>query len=371
MSVDLNDFNNLGSLMDDSTKTVGACLTIDISLIDEDINQPRTNSNPGFSEESINELAETIKERGVKSPISVRDVGNGRYLINHGARRYRASIVAGLTEIPAYVDNNYTKLDQVIENIQRNNLTANEIANFISEELKKGKSKGYIAEELGKSNAWVSQYCSIIDLPDDLVIFWESGILGDDVTALSELCKCYKKNPEVTLSYISNSEKISRQNVGELREQIEQNNFTKEPKITFKDENTIKQNSNSIEPKSQNYNDDFEESHDSEKTDESGSEYLEDTPEEVNVDIKFDESLIEDSNSCNENNLIIDFSEDTFGGRKEIVEVIYSWNKFGNNDDFFMVNVNAGVGKAVISNLQNYYLVDLSELKVKKLSFKE
>ncbi len=138
MSVDLNDFNKLGSLMASSgSGSSGESFRLSISLIDEDPNQPRTSGNPGFSEESINELAETIRERGVKSPISVREAGNGRYIINHGARRFRASIIAGLKEIPAVIDNDYTKLDQVIENIQRNNLTANEIADFIREELKR------------------------------------------------------------------------------------------------------------------------------------------------------------------------------------------------------------------------------------------
>ena len=75
---------------------------IDISLISEDIHQPRKE----FNQETLRELTETIKLRGVKSPISVRpDVDKpGAYIINHGARRYRASIKAGLTKIPAFID---------------------------------------------------------------------------------------------------------------------------------------------------------------------------------------------------------------------------------------------------------------------------
>ena len=71
---------------------------IDITLISEDIHQPRKE----FNQETLRELTETIKLRGVKSPISVRPNPDkpGTYIINHGARRYRASINAGLTKIP-------------------------------------------------------------------------------------------------------------------------------------------------------------------------------------------------------------------------------------------------------------------------------
>ena len=104
-----------------------------LDLIDEDPHQPRTADNPGFSPESIAEIGETIKARGVKSPISVRENPDapGRYLINHGARRYRGSKWAHKTTIPAFIDNDYNEADQVIENLQRNELTAREIADFI------------------------------------------------------------------------------------------------------------------------------------------------------------------------------------------------------------------------------------------------
>src|SRR5574344_889709 len=120
--MNIDELNNLGELMAPNSNKKMASV-IDISLIDEDLCQPRAASNPGFSEESLNELAETIKVRGVKSPISVREDKNGRFIINHGARRFRASKLAGKIFIPAFIDNDYTKLDQVIENLQRNNLT--------------------------------------------------------------------------------------------------------------------------------------------------------------------------------------------------------------------------------------------------------
>nr|QSM61663.1 Transcriptional repressor protein KorB [Escherichia coli] len=114
-----------------------------LELIDEDPNQPRKEDNPGFSPESIAEIGQTIKDRGVKSPISVRENPDapGRYLINHGARRFRGSKWAEKTTIPGFIDNDYNDDDQVIENLQRNELTAREIADYIGRELAKGRKK--------------------------------------------------------------------------------------------------------------------------------------------------------------------------------------------------------------------------------------
>jgi hypothetical protein len=114
-------------------------LTLALSLIDEDPMQPRTKENPGFSGPSLSELAASIALRGVKTPISVRDNPGmpGRFIVNHGARRVRASRLAENGTIPAFVDNDYNEADQVVENLHRNALTAREIADFIGRELAK------------------------------------------------------------------------------------------------------------------------------------------------------------------------------------------------------------------------------------------
>lgn len=131
----MNDFNlgNLSTLNETSQES--GKLELSLSSIIEDSEQPRT----FFNEESLNELAESIKERGVKSPISVRPhpTEPGKYIINHGARRYRASLIAGKTTIPAFIDTNYDLYDQATENIQRENLTAREIAMVIDRAIKK------------------------------------------------------------------------------------------------------------------------------------------------------------------------------------------------------------------------------------------
>ena len=135
-------------------------IDLDINLIDEDPNQPRKTFD------NITELSESIKERGVKSPISVHPIENGRYMINHGARRYRASKLARKTTIPAFIDDDYNLIDQVVENIQRDELTVREIVDVIAMLYnKKRMKKKDIAEKFHKSPAWVSERYALSDAP--------------------------------------------------------------------------------------------------------------------------------------------------------------------------------------------------------------
>ena len=185
---------------------------IDITLISEDIHQPRKE----FNQETLRELTETIKLRGVKSPISVRPNPDkpGTYIINHGARRYRASIHAGLTKIPAFIDTDYSEADQVIENLQRDDLTSREIADFIGRQLATGKTKSEIARLIGKTNPYITMHATLLDLPDPLADAYRTGRCTD-VTALYDLTRLYKANTEEVITWLalSTQEEISRLDV--------------------------------------------------------------------------------------------------------------------------------------------------------------
>jgi len=185
---------------------------IDITLISEDIHQPRKE----FNQETLRELTETIKLRGVKSPISVRPNPDnpGAYIINHGARRYRASINAGLTKIPAFIDTDYSEADQVIENLQRDDLTSREIADFIGRQLAGGKTKSEIARLIGKTNPYITMHATLLDLPDPLADVYRTGRCTD-VTALYDLTRLYKANKEEVITWLalSTQEEISRLDV--------------------------------------------------------------------------------------------------------------------------------------------------------------
>jgi ParB family chromosome partitioning protein len=197
----------------------GSPLALDMALIDEDPRQPRTSDNPGFSGESLSELAASIRLRGVKTPISVRDNPDapGRFLINHGARRFRGSMRAGKSVIPGFIDNDYNEADQVVENLQRNALTAREIADFIGRELAKGIKKGEIARAISKSPAFVTQHVTLLDLPDPIATAFNSGRVRD-VTVVNELVTAFKKQPSEVAGWLGDeSQEITRSAVMLLR----------------------------------------------------------------------------------------------------------------------------------------------------------
>lgn len=224
--LDLVGLDNLGDLLKKPGKggSDKGFLELRLDLIDEDPHQPRTESNPGYAQAYIEELGTTIKSRGVKSPISVRVNPDepGRYLINHGARRYRASRWAGKTTIPAFIDNDYTETDQVIENLQRENLTAREIADFIGRELSRGRRAIDVAQAIGKSKSFVSQHTALLDLPDPIAEVFNEG-RAKDVTTVNELLRVYKKNPSEVMDWLDDPDQvITRETVGALKAFIEE-----------------------------------------------------------------------------------------------------------------------------------------------------
>lgn len=215
---------------------------IDIDLIIEDIHQPRKE----FNENTLRELTETVKLRGVKSPISVRPNPDkpGTYIINHGARRYRASINAGLKTIPAFIDTDYSEADQVIENLQRDNLTSREIADFIGRQLAAGKTKSEIAKRIGKTNPYITTHAALLDLPDPLNEVYQSGRCAD-VTAIYDLTRLYKSNKEEVINWLNLSapEEISRLDVKYFSKFLEQK---KKQSFSETDENSQQEEDKSI-----------------------------------------------------------------------------------------------------------------------------
>ena len=202
------------------TNNGGGPLMLPLDLIDEDPQQPRAESNPGFSGESIAELAASIGLRGVKTPISVREnpEAPGRYFINHGARRFRACKRAGKTVIPGFVDNDHQGADQIIENLQRNELTAREIADYIGRELAKGVKKGEIAKSISKSPAFVTQHITLLDLPDPIAAVFNSE-RARDVTVINELVTAFKTKPEEVTAWLgTEDQEITRGSVKLLRD---------------------------------------------------------------------------------------------------------------------------------------------------------
>lgn len=161
----------LGALIDtDNISTSGSSSIseVELSLIFANPNQPRTY----FDEDSLTELATSIRELGVISPITLRKNDDGTYLIIAGERRFRASKLIGLKSIPAYVK---TAADEqvmemaLIENIQREDLNAIEIAlTFyrLMEEYKLTQER--LSDRVGKKRATIANYLRLLRLPAEI-----------------------------------------------------------------------------------------------------------------------------------------------------------------------------------------------------------
>lgn len=185
----------------------GVPLSLPIADIDEDPAQPRHE----FDDASLAELADTIRQRGVRQPISVRrhPAQPDRWMLNFGARRLRASKLAGKSEIPAFVDETADDYDQVIENEQREGLKALDLALFIEKRLTAGDSHQDIARRLGKSKTHITMVCAMIDPPDWLLTAYRSGRCRG-VAELYELRRLHESRPDAVHELIARAEPVSR-----------------------------------------------------------------------------------------------------------------------------------------------------------------
>jgi ParB family chromosome partitioning protein len=192
----------------------GSPLRLPIAAIDEDPDQPRQE----FDDESLAELAETIKGRGVRQPVSVRAHPSvpGRWILNFGARRLRASKLAELSEIPAFVDQTANSVDQFIENEQRKGLTPLEIALFVKRSLNRGETQAEIARAIGKSRQYVTMATALIDAPDWLMAAYREGRCRG-LYELNELRKLSVGHPQYVEAWASDRSAITRERVMALR----------------------------------------------------------------------------------------------------------------------------------------------------------
>lgn len=141
---------------------------IEISKIHPNPNQPRTE----FDDEALEELAASIRANGIISPITLRKISDDNYQIIAGERRYRASKLAGLDKIPAYirdVDDGQVMEMALIENIQREDLNAIEIAlSYNSLVATLNITQEALAERVGKKRATITNYLRLLKLPAEI-----------------------------------------------------------------------------------------------------------------------------------------------------------------------------------------------------------
>ena len=181
---------------------------IPLSAIEADPNQPRRS----FDEEKLQELADSIRQYGVLSPILVRAAKlPGRFTVISGERRFRASNLAGLSSIPAVVNQGDEALDrtlaiQLVENLQRDDLTPLERAQAIGA-LKDAHNLSIreIAEKLSISKSAVQRSLEILQLPEDLLIALRDGAAESKVLLLAKI-----DDPTLRASYLKDLDVLTR-----------------------------------------------------------------------------------------------------------------------------------------------------------------
>lgn len=151
---------------------------VKVTLIEPNKDQPRSE----FDEEKLEELAASIRENGILQPILVRPLKNGSYQIVAGERRWRASRMAGLTEVPVYIkelDDRQTMQLALIENIQRDDLSPVEEAHAYRSLMENyGMTQQQVAQAVGKSRSAVANTLRLLDLEDMVRSIVDSGELS-------------------------------------------------------------------------------------------------------------------------------------------------------------------------------------------------
>jgi ParB family chromosome partitioning protein len=210
--------DDLAALDAPSPTSNGQPLLLPVADIDEDPDQPRRE----FDANALQELAETIRQRGVRQAISVRPSlqGSGRWVLNFGARRLRASKLAGLNTIPAFVDASADSYDQVIENEQREGLKPLELALFVQKRLALGDKQADIAKNLGKSRQWVTLATALIEPPDWLLQAYRDGRCRG-MNELYELRRLHGQHAEAVADWVAGqSGLITRDRIAALRAEL-------------------------------------------------------------------------------------------------------------------------------------------------------
>lgn len=147
---------------------VGSISNISISNIEANPFNPRTN----FEKEALKELSESIKAHGIIQPLTVRKLGRDKYQLISGERRFRASQLAGLTEVPAYVRiaNDQTMLEMaLVENIQREDLNPIEVALSYQRLIEEcDLTQDQLSQKIAKSRTSITNHLRMLKLPAEI-----------------------------------------------------------------------------------------------------------------------------------------------------------------------------------------------------------
>jgi ParB family chromosome partitioning protein len=192
----------------------GRPMLVAMSMLYEDAHNPRTE----FPEESIAELTEDIRQRGVLQPLVVHPAdSDGRHQVHFGAKRLRAAMRACLHEVPVVVrDLPADRYAQVAENQNHHGLTPLELARFIRAQVDAGDSNATIAKQLGMNLTAVAHHLSLLELPPVLDDALKAGRCTSPRT-LHELSKLHADNPNQVQALLDGGAEITRATVSAIR----------------------------------------------------------------------------------------------------------------------------------------------------------
>lgn len=213
MELDLSGLTEISSLLNAQEAGKGI-RRVRVDSIQPDPNQPRKT----FDEQSLSELAESIQSIGIIQPPVTRSCEGG-YILISGERRWRAARQLGLEMIEVIVRDDLDARAQLIENIQREALSAWEIYRVIAGELDAGTTQADLARALGKSRAWVTAHAAIGKMPERLVTaLREKRVAG--VTDLGQLHRLLEEAPAVAESLLDSPDHINRSMIEKARREV-------------------------------------------------------------------------------------------------------------------------------------------------------
>jgi ParB family chromosome partitioning protein len=201
-------------LFDTKSVATGEPLLVNIALIDEDPNNPRTE----FPEAALDELADDIRKRGVLQPVVVHPADSaGCYRVHFGSMRLRAARRCGIAQVPIAIRSaEHDPYDQVAENLKRQGLSPLDLARFIRSRVHAGESNATVATHLGMDQTIVAHHLALLDLPPELDGALKSGRCTSPRT-LYELSKLHEEQPERAKALIAGESEITRAAVATMR----------------------------------------------------------------------------------------------------------------------------------------------------------
>lgn len=235
----------LDALFQDNIEETHSTVIVNTLDVEPNKEQPRHK----FDEEAMASLADSIREHGIIQPIVVRPLLEGRYQIIAGERRWRASRMAGLKEVPIIikdVDDKQTMEIALIENLQRENLNPIEEAKGYLTLMDEHKlTQDEVSKRVGKSRSAIANAIRLLSLPEEVITELEHGnlsggqgrallSLGDEETIKNVASKAISKGMSVReLERLGNSNKRKVKNE---RRKFAKDNIYKELEISMQDE---------------------------------------------------------------------------------------------------------------------------------------